>query len=162
MCRDGAGWDDELKEELHGQWSKWIADLQGLAKVKVQRCVLPEDFGEVQEQSVRHFSDVSTTGYRQCSYIRLKDSKGRIHCSSLHGKANVAPLKATTIYRMEPQAAVTSVSVAQYLTEELRLETVKQHYWTDSKIVLGYVNNETKLFHVYVANRVQKIRDYKS
>lgn len=158
MCRDGAGWDDELKEELREQWSKWIADLQSLAELKVQRCVLPKDFGEVQERSVHHFSDASTTGYGQCSYLRLKDSNGRVHCSFLLGKARVAPLKATTIPRMELQAAVTAVSVAQYLTKELRLETVEQHFWTDSKIVLGYVSNETKRFHVYVANRVQKIR----
>lgn len=158
MCRDGAGWDDELKEELREQWSQWIVDLQSLAKLKVQRCVLPEDFGEVQEQSVHHFSDASTFGYGQCSYIRLKDSNGRVHCSFLLGKARVAPLKATTIPRMELQAAVTAASVAQYLTKELRLENMEQHFWTDSKIVLGYVRNETKRFHVYVANRVQKIR----
>lgn len=32
--------------------------------------------------------------------------------------------------------------------------------WTDSKVVLGYINNETRGFHVFVADRVQQIRDY--
>ena len=32
-------------------------------------------------------------------------------------------------------------------------------YYTDSKVVLGYINNDTRRFHVYVANRVQTIRN---
>ena len=32
-------------------------------------------------------------------------------------------------------------------------------YWTDSTTVLKYIRNETKRFHVFVANRVQRIRD---
>ena len=30
--------------------------------------------------------------------------------------------------------------------------------FTDSKVVLGYINNETKRFYVYVRNRVDRIR----
>ena len=30
-------------------------------------------------------------------------------------------------------------------------------YYTDSKVVLGYISNESKRFHVYVANRVHRI-----
>ena len=32
-------------------------------------------------------------------------------------------------------------------------------YYTDSKVVLGYIKNDTRRFHVYVANRVQTIRN---
>jgi len=32
-------------------------------------------------------------------------------------------------------------------------------FWTDSKIVLGFVNSEARRFHVYVSNRVQMIRN---
>ena len=32
-------------------------------------------------------------------------------------------------------------------------------YWTDSTTVLKYIRNETKRFHEFVANRVQRIRD---
>ena len=34
-----------------------------------------------------------------------------------------------------------------------------EFFWTDSRVVLGYISNEAKRFHVYVANRVQEIRD---
>ena len=35
-----------------------------------------------------------------------------------------------------------------------------QYYWTDSRIVLGDVTNDSKRFHTFVANRVRQIRDH--
>ena len=34
--------------------------------------------------------------------------------------------------------------------------------WTDSKVVLGYINSDACRFKVFVANRVQQIRDHTS
>ena len=31
-------------------------------------------------------------------------------------------------------------------------------YYIDSKVVLGYITNESRWFYVYVANRVEQIR----
>ena len=35
----------------------------------------------------------------------------------------------------------------------------QEFFWTDSQVVLGYIKNEARRFHVFVANRVQKIRN---
>ncbi|XP_064633640.1 uncharacterized protein LOC135491598 [Lineus longissimus] len=43
--------------------------------------------------------------------------------------------------------------------EQLGYKDVQETFWTDSKVVLGYISNEACRFHVFVANRVQKIRD---
>lgn len=40
----------------------------------------------------------------------------------------------------------------------MKIPIDEEYFWTDSKVVLSYVNNEAKRFHVFVANRVQKIR----
>lgn len=32
-----------------------------------------------------------------------------------------------------------------------------EYFWTDSQVVLGYINSESKRFKVFVANRVQLI-----
>ena len=32
-----------------------------------------------------------------------------------------------------------------------------EHFWTDSNVVLGYIGNEARRFHTFVANRVQRI-----
>ncbi len=45
------------------------------------------------------------------------------------------------------------------LKEELELKIDQEYFWTDSKVVLGYINNEAHRFHIFVANRVQRIRE---
>ena len=74
------------------------------------------------------------------------------------GKSRVAPTKITTIPRLELTAAVVSAKVAVMVQEELNYANLKQYFWTDSKVVLGYINNDAKRFHTFVANRVQVIR----
>ena len=45
------------------------------------------------------------------------------------------------------------------LNRELTYKLLTNYYWSDSRVVLGYIANESKRFHVYVVNRVQEIRD---
>ena len=75
------------------------------------------------------------------------------------GKARVAPLKQVTIPRMELTAALVSVRMSKYLCKELKYPSVGNFFSVDSKIVLGYINNEARRFHIYLANRIQQIRD---
>lgn len=54
---------------------------------------------------------------------------------------------------------VTSVKVSQWLHQELDLEDAQEFFWSNSKVVLGYIGNETRRFHIFVANRVQLIQE---
>lgn len=72
------------------------------------------------------------------------------------------PHERLSIPRLELAAATVSVRVADMLKAELDYEDVEEFYWTDSEVVLGFINNESRRFHVYVANRVQLIRDHTS
>ncbi|XP_028410501.1 uncharacterized protein LOC114533201 [Dendronephthya gigantea] len=74
-------------------------------------------------------------------------------------KSHVSPLKSITIPRLELTAALVSVRVSTMLHKELDYHKTVDVYWTDSKVVLGYLNNDSRRFHVFVANRVQQIRD---
>ena len=75
------------------------------------------------------------------------------------GKSRVTPLKTITIPRLELTAAVCSVKVSQQLPWELEYHIDREHFWTDSKVVLGYISNESRRFHVFVANRVKEIQE---
>ncbi|XP_038565562.1 uncharacterized protein LOC119896143 [Micropterus salmoides] len=48
--------------------------------------------------------------------------------------------------------------MADLIQEELDLKLDATKFYTDSKVVLGYICNEAKRFYVYVHNRVQRIR----
>ncbi|XP_066936621.1 uncharacterized protein [Clytia hemisphaerica] len=75
------------------------------------------------------------------------------------GKSRVSPLKQVSVPRLELTAAVTSVKVSSMLDKELEVIPRGIYYWTDSEIVLAYIANTKKAFHLFVANRVQIIRD---
>ena len=74
-------------------------------------------------------------------------------------KARVAPTKITSIPRLELSAAVTSPRMSALLKAELQMKIDKEYFWTDSQVVLSYITNEARRFHVFVANRVQLIRE---
>ena len=78
------------------------------------------------------------------------------------GKARVVPLKTATIPRLELTAATVSVKVASMRKEELDYDRLQDFYWTESKLVLGFINNESRRLQVYIANRMQFIRDHTS
>lgn len=63
-------------------------------------------------------------------------------------------MKQLTVPRLELAAATVSAKMNEFLHQELPYRDVKEYFWTDSKIALGYVNNEARRFHLYVANRV--------
>jgi len=73
------------------------------------------------------------------------------------GKSRVAPTKITTIPRLELTTAVVLAKVAVMVQEELNDANLKQKFWKDSKVVLGYISNDAERFHTFVAKRVQVI-----
>ncbi|XP_064641960.1 uncharacterized protein LOC135496529 [Lineus longissimus] len=159
MCGKAMNWDDPLPDELRPLWEQWRLELGKLSAIKISRCYKPQNFGETKTAELHHFSDASLSGYGQCSYLRLVDDKKQVHCSLVMGKSRVAPLKPVTIPRLELQAAVVSTKISDLLNRELDIANITNIYWTDSKVVLGYINNEARRFHIFVANRVQRIRD---
>lgn len=48
--------------------------------------------------------------------------------------------------------------MTELIVQELDLELDAVTFCCDSKVVLGYIYNESKHFYVYVHNRVQRIR----
>ena len=109
---------------------------------------------------MHHFSDTSLAGYGQCSYLRLLNKNNQAYCSFLTGKARVTLLKLITVHRLESQAAVVSIKISQWLLKELGYQDVSEFFWTLIRVVIGYINNETKRFHTLVANRIQQIHDH--
>ncbi len=157
LCRRGIGWDDPLPENLCPWWEEWRNGLQRLKEVIIPRCYCPEDFGNISRLELHHFSDASNIVYGACSYLRYKNDKDKVHCSLVMAKARVAPTKVISVPRLELCAAVTLVRMSVMLKNELEMKIDEEFFWTDSQVLLAYINNEARRFHVFVANRVQLI-----
>ena len=77
------------------------------------------------------------------------------------GKSRVTPTKFVSIPRLELAAAAFSVKISFLLRKELTIHPIiKEYFSIDSKVVLAFLNSDGKKFKVYVANRVQLIRDH--
>lgn len=159
-CKEGLDWDDALPQRLLELWNDWVKDLKMLSSIQIPRCYFNKAEAPWSHAELHHFADASSCGYGECSYLRVIDKSGTPHCALVIAKAKVAPIKTVTIPRLELQAAVLAVRVAQFLQREFEGVVTQHHFWTDSRVVLGYIYNETKRFHVYVANRIQQIRDF--
>ncbi|KAM4561412.1 uncharacterized protein V3H82_015431 [Fundulus diaphanus] len=157
LCRQRYSWDDSLPVEVIKEWTKWTSDLQQLEVFGVDRCIKSEAFGTPVFAQLHHFADASEDAYGTTSYLVLRSSAGETQSSLMMAKARVAPLKYPTIPRMELTAASVAVKMDRLLKKELELELHDSVYWTDSTVVLKYLNNESSRFKTFVANRVSTI-----
>ena len=73
-------------------------------------------------------------------YLRTIDEKGRTQVSLLVTKSKVNPLKRQTIPRLELCGAVLLATLAATVRRVLRVDTERICLWTDSAIVLHWIN----------------------
>ena len=81
-------------------------------------------------------SDASERGYGSVVHLLVAENSGQVYCSFVMRKSCVAPLKTTTIPRLELQATLLSVRLADRVAEKLDQFQGDIYYWTDSIIVL--------------------------
>ena len=159
LCRDSIDWDERVPDEIRYRWERWRNQLYSLTDLKIPRCYEPEKLKQIALAELHNFSDASQSGYGQCSYLRLMDEDSTVHCCLVMAKSRVYPVQMVTIPRLELTAAFMSSRISSLLCKELEYENLKEFFWTDSRTVLGYIGNDVRRFHVFVANRVQQIKD---
>ena len=118
--------------------------IKSVSPYRIPRCYKPEGFRQLKSVELHHFSNANKDAYGQCSYLRLVNQSDQIHCSLVMAKSCAASLKPVTIPR------------------ELEHEEITETFWTDSKVVIRYISNDARRFHVSIANRVQQIEDHTS
>ena len=159
LCKEKIGWDETLPNNLQERCRDATSTLLALHTIIIPRCFHPASF-IVEKASLHHFSDASEIGHGYCSYIRLQDPDNNIHCAFVCGRSRVNPIKSSiTMPRLELMAAALSSKLGSKLLKELDIPIQHEVYWTDSKVVLGYLNNNTKKFKLFVSNRVTFIKD---
>lgn len=140
------------------QWQSWRDALINLEIVPVPRCYHPKDFGCVVRSEIHSFSDASKDGIGVVTYLLHVSESGNVNVAFLFGQARMAPLQPTTIPRLELCSPVLSSQSVKKLLEELNLPIHEVVFYTDSKVALGYIQNDSRRFYAYVANHVQIIR----
>ena len=91
--------------------------------------------------------------------MTTRNEDGQVHCSLLMAKTHLAPLKKSTIPRLELMAATLATKMDTMIRRELDFPISKSTFWTDSMIVLNYIQNKEKRFRTFVSNRLAIIHD---
>lgn len=152
-------WDAKCSDEHAARWQKWLVDLNYIKNYSIDRCIKPDNLGDVKSAQIHHFSDASSVAVATASYLRLIDSNDNVHITLLFAKSRLVPPKRLSIPRLELTAAVLSIQSEVMLKNELEIALIESQFWCDSMTVLYYIKNESKSFHTFVSNRVNKIRD---
>ncbi|XP_053577874.1 uncharacterized protein LOC128667035 [Bombina bombina] len=158
LSKDQCDWDSPLLPDREAQWRAWTEGLIHLEDLSIPRPYVPVSLSSTVRKEVCVFSDASTVVIAAVAYLRVIDSSGQCHVGFIMGKSKLAPRPAHTVPSLELCAAVLSVELAELITEEMDIELYAVKYYTDSKIVLGYIHNTCRRFHVYVSNRIIRIR----
>lgn len=158
LTAENGDWDAPLPRDKEEAWTSWRASLTELSSLMIPRPYTETSPSTAVNRELCVFSDASTKAIAAVAYLRVTDTAGKHHVGFVMGKAKLAPRPEHTIPRLELCAAVLAVELSDLISAELDLQLNAVTYYTDSKVVLGYICNETRRFYVYVSNRVLRIR----
>ena len=150
------GWDDPLPPEHELEWRKWCDSLVDLANLSVPRAYSSSSLQECSRLEVHVFCDASETAISAVAYLKAIYSD-RSDVGFLIGKSKLAPTHGHTMPRLELCAAVLGSEIATIVMDNLDAKIDQIMFYSDSRIVLGYLNNTSRRFYTYVSNRVHKI-----
>lgn len=148
-------WDESLPQDLHTKWKKYYEELQMLGKLSFPRTIVTCNIKNVQ---LHGFSDASEKAYGACIYLRIINECDEVKIQLLCAKSRVAPLKKQTIPRLELCGAVLLSNLMQSVKHAIKMHIDQIFYWTDSTIVLHWINTESSRLKTFVANRISEIQ----
>ena len=73
-------------------------------------------------------------------------------------KARLIPRRFVYIPGLEPFAVVYAVNITA--KKKLGIEKLTKYFWIDTEVVLGYLVDDSRIFKIFVINRMQTIQEY--
>ena len=153
----GIDWDDTLRDQENVKAVKWFEELDRLASVRVPRCI--QFSGKATRFSLHVFADASEMAYGAVTYARCEYEDGGISVRIVGSKSRVAPLVATSMPRLELLGAQIALKLGKVISSSYKVDMKQVTFWLDSMDVLWWIQNQSRRFKPFVANRVGEIHD---
>lgn len=148
-------WDDTLPYDILNKWNKFKTELKFLNEIRI-----PRWFGYTRHTQIElhGFCDASEKAYAAVVYVRLDNTGQSQNTVLIAAKTKVAPLKnKTTLPRLELCGAVLLSNLLKKIISALELQSPTLHAWTDSEIVLAWLQGQPGKWKSYVDHRVTEI-----
>ncbi|XP_022824061.1 uncharacterized protein LOC111354747 [Spodoptera litura] len=149
------GWDEQVPSDIATEWLKLNTELTYIKSMKLNRWI-----GDTQQRvELLGFCDASEKAYACVIYSRVTNEQGSLVVTLLVAKTRVAPLtQKTTVPRLELCGALLLAELMQKTREALDGFSISVRAWTDSQVVLAWIQGDSSKWETYVANRVTKIK----
>lgn len=151
----GLSWDESIPSNLLNEWCTYREELSLLTSIRIPRWLGTRDNNRLVE--LHGFCDASKMAYAAVVYIRVVDNTGNVTVTLVTAKTKVAPIKQISIPRLELCGAVLLARLLGELSVLLKIDKRSVHAWTDSTIVLAWLNGHPNKWKTFVANRVSEI-----
>jgi hypothetical protein len=115
---EGLDWDDELPTTSQVSWANFFKKMNELNHVMFERSLTPDGV-----PSLIIFADATREAFGTCAYVRWETTNHVFVTRFVSAQSRVAPRKPWTIPRLELQAAVLAVRLAQSILHESRLQS---------------------------------------
>lgn len=151
----GTGWDEEPPNDILQDWYIYREELSQLCGFRIPRWLHTNLDDAVVE--LHGFSDASNMAFAAVVYLRVIDSAGNIQVNLVGAKTRVAPVKQISIPRLELCGAVLLSKLLVEIAGVLNISIDRVRAWTDSTVVLAWINKHASNWKTFVANRVSEI-----
>ena len=151
-------WDDCIPENLREIWMNHFETITELNNLKYKRAVVPYDAISLDLQTLC-FGDASKVMICTAIYIRFKKKNGSYSCQLIFSRSKLVPENMTQP-RAELFAAVTNCHTGEVVKRALKQYHKTDLKFTDSQIVLYWLNNETRALKQWVRNRVLEVHRF--
>ncbi|XP_051155340.1 uncharacterized protein LOC127277935 [Leptopilina boulardi] len=148
-------WDDAVPLSIFTDWKKYSSQLIELNNISFERKVIISEARDIQ---LHGFCDASEKGYGACIYIRSTNIHGKIQTRLLCSKARVAPIKTTSLPRLELCSASLLSDLFTSVQQAIKHQINRIIFWSDSMIALHWIKTPPHKLLVFVGNRVSNIQ----
>ncbi|GBM30126.1 hypothetical protein AVEN_106806-1 [Araneus ventricosus] len=151
-------WNDSLPIQLESQWKQFVTFLSTINTLNIPQYILLDYALKIE---LHGFADASEKAYGAAIYVRCPSNSGEISTNLLCSKSRIAPLKSVTIPQLELWAAVLLAKLAQKTITSMKISFHSTVLWTDSTIVLAWIQKDPSVLKPFVRNRVSAIQNQK-
>jgi hypothetical protein len=141
---------------LQQAWNNLHCTIPNLSNFQIPRKVICADATSIQ---FHWFCDSSEQAYGACLCIRSTNKNNQVLCELLCSTSKIAPLKRLTILRLELCAAVLLAKIFRRVTRTLTIAVHESYLWTDSSIVLAWLQGASNRWKTFVCNWVALIQE---
>ena len=158
LGKDKLDWDAKIPNKIKKVWDDAIQAVDKIRSLRLPRYVLFNSFDLIE---LHGFCDASKNVYCAVIYFRIFMKTGGIRCSYLCSKSKVAPIKPTSIPRLE----LLGCKLLSKLVKDVRtavsgrIEIARTCCWSDSKVALYWIKGKEKVWKPWVESRVEKVRN---